>query len=263
MKKVFSKIIIFATITLLLAACGSGQDQSEKSGSTNENAGEKKVITMGTSADFPPFESRTPEGEFEGFDIDLAHAIAEKLGAELKIEDMKFDGLIGALQTNRLDMVLAGMNSTEERKKNVDFSIEYLEASSTFVTKEEDKAISSLEDLTGKIVGVQLGSIQAEGAKELSEEYDFEVKIVDNANIIVQELLSNKVDVAYLDKEVAVGFEKEQNLVGWDDPTGAAPGYAVALPKDSELLDDVNKALEELIAEGKIEELKEKWGFGE
>ena len=94
MKKWFRTIIVLLSVVFLLSACGGGQsgkNDGEQPGN-NENSEEKKVITMATSADYPPFESRTPDGEFEGFDIDLARAIAEELGYELKIEDMKFDG---------------------------------------------------------------------------------------------------------------------------------------------------------------------------
>lgn len=98
--KFYGKLIVLALI-IMLAACGSND---ESAGSSSGDSEDKKVLKMATSADFPPFESRNPSGEFEGFDIDLAHMIADELGYELEIEDMKFDGLIGALQSERVDM---------------------------------------------------------------------------------------------------------------------------------------------------------------
>jgi len=246
-------LLITLILTLVLAACG----QNNESG--NGEAGEdKKVLTMGTSADFAPFESRNTSGEVEGFDIDLAKYIADELGYELKIEDMKFDGLIGALQANRVDLVLSGMSATEKRAQNVDFSTQYHHSGEMFITL-KDSEVTSLEQLEGKTVGVQLGTIQEEGARKLQETVDFEIKAIDNATILIQELLSNRIDVAYLDKSVATGYINEQGLTGFDDPTTSSPGMAVAFPKGSELVDEVNQVLKEMEENGKLEELKAKW----
>ncbi|MGG7620858.1 transporter substrate-binding domain-containing protein [Robertmurraya sp. GLU-23] len=246
-------LLITLILTLALAACG----QNNESG--NGEAGEdKKVLTMGTSADFAPFESRNTSGEVEGFDIDLAKYIADELGYELKIEDMKFDGLIGALQANRVDLVLSGMSATEKRAQNVDFSTQYHHSGEMFITL-KDSEVTSLEQLEGKTLGVQLGTIQEEGARKLQETVDFEIKAVDNATILIQELQSNRIDVAYLDKAVATGYINEQGLAGFDDPTSSSPGMAVAFPKGSELVDEVNQVLKEMEENGKLDELKVKW----
>ncbi len=213
---------------------------------------------MVTAAEFPPFETRNEAGEIIGFDIDLANMIAEELGMELQIEDMKFDGIIGSLQAGRADMAIAGMNATEERKQNVEFSKDYYSDGQIFISQ-PDSEIKSLEDLKGKTVGVQLGSIQAEGAEKLAKEYDFEVKTLDDVGIVVQEILSNRVDIGYMDKAVAEGYIESQDLVGFTDPTESAPGMAVAFPKDSELVDKVNDIITELEENGEIAKLEEKW----
>ncbi|AYA74800.1 ABC transporter substrate-binding protein [Bacillus sp. Y1] len=246
-------LFITLILTLVLAACG----QNNESGNGEAEEG-KKVLTMGTSADFAPFESRNTSGEVEGFDIDLAKYIAEELGYELKIEDMKFDGLIGALQANRVDLVLSGMSATEKRAQNVDFSTQYHHSGEMFITL-KDSEVTSLDQLEGKTVGVQLGTIQEEGARKLQETVDFEIKAVDNATILIQELQSNRIDLAYLDKSVATGYINEQGLAGFDDPTSSSPGMAVAFPKGSELVDEVNQVLKEMEENGKLEELKAKW----
>lgn len=250
------KGFVFILLLILLAACSSKNSESAEKASADTDG--KKVLKMATSADFPPFESRDTDGNFEGFDVELAGIIAEELGYELEIEDMKFDGLIGALQAKRVDIVMAGMSATEKRKKNVDFSNEYNRSGEMFVSK-EDANLKSLEDLKGKTVGVQLGTIQEEGADKLAAEYGFEVKKVDDASIMIQELNSNRIDVAYLDTTVAVGYMNEQGLTGFEDPTDASPGMGIAFPKDSELVDDVNEILDELQENGQLDELKEKW----
>jgi arginine/lysine/histidine transporter system substrate-binding protein len=251
------KTLLFFTLIftlVVMAACG----QNNNEGTNGEKSKEEKVLKMATSADFAPFESRNPSGEVEGFDIDLANYIAKELGYKLEIEDMKFDGLIGALQTNRVDMVLAGMSATEKRDKNVDFSTPYNHSGEMFITL-KDSDVKSLEDIKGKTIGVQLGTIQEEGAKKLQETVEFEMKPLDNANTLIQELLTNRIDVAYLDKSVADGYIKEQGLAGFDDPTTSSPGMAVAFPEGSDLIDDVNKVLKEMEENGKLKELQEKW----
>jgi len=253
MKKALLIFTLMFTL-VVLAACG----QSNKDGANGEKSTEKKVLQMATSADFAPFESRDTSGKPVGFDIDLATAIADKLGYKLEIKDMKFDGLIGALQAKRVDMVLAGMSATEKRQKNVDFSTAYNHSGEMFITLKDSK-VKSIDDLKGTTVGVQLGTIQEEGAKSLQKKVDFTIKPLDNATTLIQELLSKRIQVAYLDKSVASGYIKEQGLAGFDDPTTSSPGMAVAFPKGSDLKDDVNKALKELEENGKLQELKDKW----
>jgi arginine/lysine/histidine transporter system substrate-binding protein len=237
-------------LLVLLAACGSGEASTTKE--------KQKVLKMATSADFPPFESYDEEGNFIGFDVELAKAIAEELGYELKIEDMDFDGLIGSLQAKRVDMVLAGMSATEDRRKNVDFSTEYHRSGEMFIAKPESE-LKDLSSLEGKVVGVQLGTIQEEGAEALAEEYGFEVKKVDDASILIQELNSNRIDVAYMDKTVATGYINAQGFAGFDDPTTSSPGMAIAFPKGSEIVEEVNAVLKQFEEDGTLEKLEEEW----
>ncbi|MDN7226258.1 transporter substrate-binding domain-containing protein [Planococcus sp. N064] len=260
MKKQHTMFAVFVSAALLLGACGSDTSESGNSGSSEE----AKVLDMGTSAEFPPFESRNTEGEIVGFDIDLANHIAEELGYELNITDMKFDGLIGALQNDRVDMVIAGMSATEERKKNVDFSSEYNHSGEMFLTA-KGSDIKTLEDLEGKVVGVQLGTIQEEGANAILKEGDikFELKALDDSGALIQEILSNRIDAAYMDKAVAKGYIEAQDLDAFDDPTTASPGMAVAFPKGSDLVEDVNGVLAEMEESGELEELKKKWEIAE
>ncbi|MFB1051622.1 transporter substrate-binding domain-containing protein [Paraliobacillus sp. JSM ZJ581] len=255
MKKQFFLLVAFISIfSVLLAGCGAASDDN-----TSESDGEeKKVLEMATSADFAPFESRNASGEIVGFDIDLAKYVAEELGYDLEVKDMKFDGLVGALQSNRVDMVLAGMSATEDRKKNVDLSTPYNHSGEMFVTL-KNSDVKKLEDIEGKTIGVQLGTIQQEGAETLQEDFDFELKTVDDGTTLIQELISNRIDVAYMDKSVAVGYIEEQDLAGFDDPTTSSPGMAIAFPKGSDLVEKVNEVLAKAEENGKLQELKDKW----
>ncbi|MBM7540370.1 transporter substrate-binding domain-containing protein [Amphibacillus cookii] len=256
-------IVMLAILSIALMACGSNDELPDVEQDTGDEEAlgdleERDTLIMATSADFPPFETRNTEGEIVGFDIDLAEHIADELGYDLEIRDMNFDGLIGALQAGRADMVLSGMSATDSRRENVDFSIEYNRSGEMFVTQ-QDSDVTSIEDLEGKTVGVQLGTIQQEGAELLQEDYDFEIHTLDEAQALIQELLSNRIDVAYLDKEVALGFIDAQDLTGFDDPTTASPGMAVAFPKGSELVEDVNNVLEQAMESGWLEDLQKEW----
>lgn len=249
--------VVATLFVLVLSACGQAGNEEPV-----ENAdGEKKeVLEMATSADFPPFETMDETtGEIVGFDVDIAKYITNKLGYELDIKDMKFDGLVGALQANRVDFVIAGMSATAKRQESVDFSIEYNRSGEMFVTL-KDSDISSIQDLAGKKIGVQLGTIQAEGAKKIAEEVgDLEIKALDKVNDLIQELKTNRIEAAYLDKAVAEGYIKELDLAGFDDPTSSSPGMAVAFPKGSELVEDFNKVLKEMQENGELDKLKAKW----
>ncbi|MGM8216084.1 transporter substrate-binding domain-containing protein [Bacillaceae bacterium W0354] len=275
MNKKLLGIIFSVLLVVVLAACGTLDQKGEENDKDIENTSgssdqeknqdksdEKKVLTLGTSADFPPFESYDESGEIVGFDIDIAKAIAEELGLELKVDDMDFNGLIGALQTNRVDMVMAGMSATEERKENVDFSSAYHYSGEMFISK-KDSDVTELEHIAGKTVGVQLGTIQEEGAYKIQEEIDFEIKLIDDATTLIQELLTGRIDIAYMDKTVAEGYIEAQDLAGFDDPTTSTPGMAVAFPKDSEFVEEVSAVIDQLIESGKIEELEEKWGLND
>jgi len=260
MKKKNVLLALAASAALILGACGNDDSTSGSS----EASDETKVLKMGTSAEFPPFESRNVDGEIVGFDIDLANHIADELGYKLEITDMKFDGLIGALQNDRVDMVIAGMSATEQRKENVDFSTEYNHSGEMFLTP-KGSDVKSLEDLEGKVVGVQLGTIQEEGANSIIEDegINFELKALDDSGALIQEILSGRIDAAYMDKAVAKGYIEAQDLDAFDDPTTASPGMAVAFPKGGDLVEDVNAVLAEMEESGKIDELKEKWEIQE
>lgn len=254
MKKIVSITFSMLLIIGLLAGCGT----SDKVEDTNDD---KKVLKMGTSADYPPFETfDAVSGEIVGFDIDLVNYIANELGYELEIEDMKFDGLIGALQADRVDFVASGMSATEERKKSVDFSTEYHKSGELIVTL-KDTPVTSVDDLAGKKLGVQLGTIQEEGAKKLAEQYEgLEIKSLDKVPDLIQELKSNRIDAVYLDQAVALGYINGLDLVGFEDANDSTPGLAIAFPKGNEdLVAEFNKVIEEMMENGKLEELEKKW----
>ncbi|WP_239124778.1 transporter substrate-binding domain-containing protein [Leptolyngbya sp. CCY15150] len=214
---------------------------------------------MATSADYPPYEFiRTDSGseEIVGFDIDIANAITSKLGYGLEINNMDFSGLIPALQAGRADFVMAGMTPTEERKQNVDFSDIYFEAQNTIVASSGSN-LTTLESLNGKTVGVQLGTIQEQAAKDIE---GITVKPLNRINEIIQELKAGRIDAAIVEDTVAKGYvdansDLEFNVI----PNEGEAGSAIAFPKDSPLLEQINPVLRDMLSSGEIEELARKW----
>jgi ABC-type amino acid transport substrate-binding protein len=250
MKKIVVSLIVTIFMVSLLAACGQANEEGQ---------GEQtKTLIMGTSADFPPFETRDNNGEIVGFDIDLAKYITSELGYELEIKDMNFDGLIGALQSDRVDFVASGMSATETRKESVDFSNSYHRSGEMIITL-KDSEIKQMENLEGKIIAVQLGTIQEEGAKKLAEQINIEIKALDKVPNLIQELKSGRVDAVYLDKTVGEGYIKELDLAGFDDENEGTPGMAIAFPKDSGLVEEFNRIIAEMEENGELEKLEQKW----
>lgn len=219
------------------------QGQSQDPAQDQANAGEKKVIVMGTNAEFPPFEYR--EGDkVVGFDVEIAKKVAEKLDAELKIEDMLFDGLIPALEAGKIDFIAAGMSVTEERKKNVDFSNGYYEASQVIIVTADNETIKGPEDLKNKKIGVQLGTTG-----------DMEAQNIEGAEVVqfnagfaaIMDLQNGKVDAVILDSEPAKNFASQNNQIKILDVELTKEEYAIAVKKgNTELVNAINAVLEEL-----------------
>ena len=151
------------------------------------------VLVMGTNATFKPFEYK--EGDkVVGFDVELASEIAKEMGAELKIEDMSFDGLLPALESGQIDLAVAGMSVTEERAKNALFSDSYYVASQQIIVKEESP-IRNRYELVGKKIGVQLGTTGDQMAQQING-----AKVIQfpTAPSVLQELVSGRLDAAIL-----------------------------------------------------------------
>ncbi|MBP1976325.1 ABC transporter permease subunit [Cohnella thailandensis] len=229
--------------------------------STPSAAAAGKTITMGTSPDYPPYENidAAAGGEIVGLDIDIALAIADKLGYELKIAPSDFDGLIAALQSERVDFVMSGMSVTEERKQSVDFSDIYYVASNMIVSL-KDSGYDSLDDLAGKKVGVQLGSTQENVVSGIEKP---DVLKLNKIPDLIQALKADRVDAVIVEDAVAAGYAgaNEDLKIAAIPASDEGEGYAIAFPKGSELTEPFNKALQELKDDGTLQQMIDKW-FG-
>ncbi|CAH1057016.1 transporter substrate-binding domain-containing protein [Paenibacillus pseudetheri] len=243
----------------LLSGCGQNKNDSDTAANGNAtNGGAAKKLTMGTSADFPPYEfHKVVDGKdtVVGFDIDIAKEIAADMGAELVIKDLPFDSLLNELSSGRVDIVISGLSPTEERKKAVDLSDIYYKAEQAIVVREADKdKYATMDAVKGTKIGVQTGSIQEEIAKGIE---GAKVTSLGKISEIVLQLQSNRVDTAIIEGPVAKSFVKNvPGLVITDaKPEVEDDGYAIGIKKgNKELLDQVNSTLTRLNSEGKIDE---------
>lgn len=255
MKKYIQVVCCFLLVVVMLAGCSNAAEKS-----VIEKIKEDGKLVLGTSADWPPYEFHIVEDGVDtivGFDIEIGKAIAEELGVELVIEDMSFDGLLPALLKNKIDIIIAGMSPTEERKQSVDFSKVYYKSSQTALihTKDKDK-IKSIKDLTGLKIGVQKGAIQEGIAKE--QITDAKLEALSTIPDLVLQLSTNKVDAVVCETPVAQAYaENSKDLaVAEFKFASTSEGTAIAINKgNEELVELINKTLDKLIEEGKIQEL--------
>lgn len=216
----------------------------------------KEKIYVGTNAEFPPFEY-LENGKIVGFDIEMMEEIGKVLDAEVKIQDMAFDGLLPALQMKKVDVVIAGMTANEERKKTVAFTQPYYTASQVIIVKEGDNSIKSFDDLKGKKVGVMLGFT---GDVVVSEIEGVKVERYNAAYAGIMALKADKIDAVVLDSEPAKNYVKQNAGLQIAEADAAQEEYAIAIRKnDKKLLEKIEKGLAEIKANGTYDRLLEKY----
>jgi His/Glu/Gln/Arg/opine family amino acid ABC transporter permease subunit len=257
LKKTFKYLLFLFLTTLVIGGIITSHHlpisaQEKPSGTT-------KTLIMATSPDYPPYQFKdtaTSGDKIVGFDVDIAEYITQQLGYDLKINGIDFNGLIPALTAKRADFVMAGMTPTPERKKNVAFSNIYFEAKNTIVSL-DPKAYTNPEQLKGKKVGVQLGSIQQEAVKNWS---GVTAIPLNKTSDIIQELKSKRLDAGVLENTIVRGYiAANPGLVYHEVPNTEAAGSAIAFPKNSPLVEPFNQVIQQMQASGKIEELAKKW----
>ncbi|TVX96895.1 ABC transporter substrate-binding protein/permease [Cohnella terricola] len=243
-------LIAFAVLAPTLGSSASYAEAAPAAG--------QKII-LGTSPDYPPYESVDAKnnGEIIGMDIDIARYIADRLGYKLEIAPMDFNGLIAALQTGRVDFVMSAMSVTDERKKSVAFSDSYYAARNTIVSKKTN-GFYSVDQLSGKVVGAQLGSIQDLFADTIPGASHKKLnKIAD----LIQELNTGRIDAAIVEDAVAIDMVSANpgltiNFLPAEEDDN---GYAVAFPLKSGLVDDFNRVLAEMQTNGELQKIIDKW----
>lgn len=248
------------------ADAGAGEETSAEAAEGEDETEAKEAggqLIMATNAEFPPYEyhdsSMTgPDGsDIVGIDAEIAGAIAENLGMELVIEDIAFDSIIPELQSGKADIGAAGMTVTEDRLMNVDFSDTYATAVQAIIVT-GDSEIAGPDDLAGKLIGVQQGTT---GDIYASDDFgDENIERYPKGVDAVQALVQGKVDAVIIDNEPAKVFVGDNDGLKLLDTAYAEEEYAIAVKKgNTELLDQVNQAIQELKESGKLEEIVAKY----
>jgi len=248
--------LIIALIMVVLSVAGCSQSSAEPV-SQLEQIKESGQLILGTAADYPPYEfHKMVDGEDKilGFDIMIAEKIAQELGVELVIKDMAFDGLIAALQGDKVDLIISGMSNTPERAEVVDFSQQYYFEKQTLLIKEDMMDVyTDIDSLAGNKIGVQTSSIQEALAQEKLTESSL-TSLPDIAALVL-ELKTGKVEGVILVKPVAQGYiAQNPELAISEVDFGQSDGASVALQKGSDLVDPVNEILTEIIESGELEQ---------
>lgn len=270
MKKLFGALVVLTGI-LVLGACRNGGSSSTGSSSASDSADNQLeaikaagVLNVATSADFAPFEFHAlidGKDTIVGADIDMVNEIADRLGVEVNILDLDFNAVLTALQQGKADIAVSGISATDERKQTFDFTDNYFTPEQKLVVnKNNESAFDSIESLTGKKVGAQKGSIQ----EMIVQDQLADSQLVSIAKVpnLVNELKQGSIDGLVLESAVAESYvAQNDDLVITDVALEASEGdsYAIALPKGStELQEELNSILKELIEDGTIDEYVQK-----
>ena len=266
MKKLLSILMAAAMLLSLCALTACGEKPAEDA--AGDNAGDDTSATtelvtteagklhMSTNATFPPYEMTTDNSGFEGIDIDIATAIAEKLGLELVVDDMEFDAALVAAQTGKSDIVMAGVTVDEERQAVMNFTDSYANGVQVIIAKEGSDV--TLDNLGEQMIGTQRGTT---GFNYCSGDYGEEhVTAYDNGITAVQALVNDQVDCVVIDKGPATEYVAANQGLTILDTEYANEDYAIGISKDNEaLLEAVNNALKELKADGTIQAILDKY----
>ena len=220
-------------------------------------------LTMSTNASFPPYEMVADDGSFEGIDIEVAGAIAQKLGLELQVDDMGFDACLQAAQTGKSDIVMAGVTVTEERQAVMDFSNSYANGVQVVIVK-EGSPIQTVDDLANaNMIGCQMGTTGYIFCSDTPENGGFgedHVTPYDDGAAAVQALLNGQIDAVVIDNKPAQEYVAANPGLKILDGEFTNEDYAIGVAKgNTALLDAINDALEELSNDGTIQSIVDKY----
>ncbi|KGK87246.1 ABC transporter substrate-binding protein [Clostridium sp. HMP27] len=258
-RKILSLVLSMVVAGAIFAGCGKTEEK--KAANALESVKTQKKLRIGLEDTYPPLEFRDSKNELVGFDIDLSKEIAKKLGVEADFILTEFGGLTMALNAGKFDVGISAISITEKRAKEVDFSEPYVKGGQVIVVKKGTTDIKSVNDLKGKVVGTQLGTTGEEAAKKV--EGIKEIKTYDKATQPFHDLEIGRLSAVVVDEFVGryyLSKEKDKFEVAVvldQEPIG------IAFKKgEKELQEAVQKAVNELKADGTMSKLSEKW-FGE
>lgn len=263
-RRILTVAAVAAAAALSLSACDGGSTPAASSGGGAGSSGGSSVtlknagkLTVCSDIPYKPFEFEEG-GKYVGFDMDIAQAIADKVGAELNVIKASFDSIQSGLFKTQCDIAVSGVSITDARKKNMDFSTPYLDDDLVLVAK-KDSGITDLESAKGKKVGVQASTTGSDYAKEKG----IDATGFETGELQVQSLVSGTTDASLGNQSILrYGIKDKSDLqVVQEIKTGEQLGVAVK-KDDAAMLTAVNDTLAAMDKDGKMAELKKKW-FGD
>jgi polar amino acid transport system substrate-binding protein len=278
MRKLTGLWALLVVAALMLSACTAVQPGGATGAAGTEAAADQPAaadegllgtikergrLIVGTSADYPPYESINAEGEFVGFDMDLARAIGEKLGVEVEFQDMPFDSLIAAVQEGKIDVIIAAMQATPERDETVDFSVVYRPTKDAFLGAADSTIeLATGDDAAGYSIGAQTGTVQEKWVQDYlvgggltPADQAFSYERADQGGLDVQ---NGRIDLLLIDAEPAIALAEQLGLkVLLITDSTAAAGKAIAMPQgETALKAELDRLIQELTDDGTLTEIE-------
>ncbi|WP_103651147.1 transporter substrate-binding domain-containing protein [Campylobacter concisus] len=216
-------------------------------------------LQFGTAANYPPFEYIDENNKITGFDIELIDEISKRAGFSYKIINMSFDGLIPALKAGKINGIISAMSATSDRLKSIDFTKPYYLTENLYLKKKGNDALKAKEELAGKRVGVQQGTVQELAANAING-----VKVVPSEDTVplIMGLKVGKFDAVILDSSIGYGFvKKNPELEAFFKEVDGSEGFSIAFDKgkESALIEKINQILDEMKKDGSYEALLKKY----
>jgi len=247
-----------AVAGVTLAGCGSASTSSDSSTSTASGT----TYIIATDTTFAPFEFTDASNNFVGIDVDLLAACMKVAGLNYDLQSLGFDAAVAALESGQADGVIAGMSVTDARKKKYDFSDPYYDSYVCAAAK-NGGTVASLDDTKGTTVAAKTGTMSADWAESIKDQYGFTISYFDTSDLMYQDVLTGNSSVCFEDYPVmAYGVANGNGLkvVGTDEKNFSTPyGFAVLKGKNAELLDGFNKGLAEVKSNGTYDEIVNKY----
>lgn len=234
--------------------------EGELKDKTWERIQQQRVMRIGMDASYPPFENIDEEGNLTGYDIDLAHELGRRFGVDVDFVIISFDGLYDALVVERIDVIISALPFDIRLTEDVVYSYSYFNAGQVLVVQNEQEGTISADDLAGRRVGVELGSMGDVEARQLLRSMDFELFLYRTPEEALTMLRDGEVDAAIMDVISTYQFIREQGEVKIVGPPVTDDPYVIAMPLNSPILQEqINGAILELSANGFLEQLRMKW----
>lgn len=255
MKKLTKILSLVLAGVMCIGAVGCGSADTEATADGSITTVQEGKLIWGTNAEFPPYEYKEG-GEVVGIDNEIMNAIGAKLGLEAQVEDMNFDSIIASVQSGKVDVGIAGMTVTEDRKAMVNFTDSYATATQVIIVT-EGSDIKTAADLANRKVGVQQGTTGDIYAADIE---GVSLERYNKGSEAVIALTQGKVEAVVIDNEPAQKFvESNEGIVILDEPL-TTEEYAIAVSKDNQaLVDAINSALVELKESGELQAIIDKY----